>query len=532
MPSAADRPGDPDPTFRPSEQFNMVDYFLEDRIREGKGERVAIHTDEGSFSYAQVAARTSRFGNLLLEAGVEPEQRVLIALSDGPDFVAALFGTLKMGGVAVMANPHLRTADVAYLLEYTRAKVALTHEETRETFQEAAAGPEGRHLKELLVLGTGEVEADLEALSAELATFPSHRDDAAIWLFSGGTTGRPKAVVQSHTSYANSTECYAKGVMGYSAADVTLSVPKLFFGYATGSNLLFPFAVGGATVLFHQRCTPEALFQRIERFRPTILVNVPTMVQRMVDDPTAPDRDLSSLRAATSAGEALAVELNRRWKATFGVELLDGLGTAEMWHIFISNRPGRVRPGTLGEAVPGFEVRVCDEDGRPLPDGEVGFMRVRGNSRAIQYWQRMERTREAFQGEWYVSGDMISRSPDGFFTYHGRGDDMLKVSGKWLAPGEVENRLLQHPGVREVAVVGVPDAHGLVQPHAFVVVEDVDGGPAERSEELAEELRAFVRERLATYKAPRHVHFLPELPRTHLGKVDRGGLRDVGARAQ
>jgi benzoate-CoA ligase family protein len=510
----------------------MVDYFLEDRIREGKGERVAIHTDEGSVSYAQVTARANRFGNLLLESGVEPEQRVLVALPDGPDFVAALFGTLKMGGVAVMANPHLRTAEVAYLLEYTRAKVALVHEESREAFEAAAAAPEGRRLKELLVLGTGGVEADVEAMPAQLETFPSHRDDAAIWLFSGGTTGRPKAVVQSHTSYANSTECYAKGVMGYTADDVTLSVPKLFFGYATGSNLLFPFAVGGATVLFPQRCTPEAIFQRIERFRPTLLVNVPTMVQRMVDAPTAQERDLSSLRAATSAGEALAVELHRRWKETFGVELLDGLGTAEMWHIFVSNRPGRVRPGTLGEAVPGFEVRVCEKDGTPLPEGEVGFMRVRGDSRAIQYWQRMERTKVAFQGEWYVSGDMISRSPDGFFTYHGRGDDMLKVSGKWLAPGEVENRLLQHPGVREVAVVGVPDADGLVQPHAFVVVEEGAGGPTERSEELAGELRAFVRDRLASYKVPRHVHFLPELPRTHLGKVDRGGLRDVGAGAQ
>ena len=497
----------------------MADYFLDDRIREGKGDRTAILTGDGSLTYRNVQALSNRYGHLLREAGIEPEQRVLIALPDGPDYVGALFGTLKIGGVVVMVNPHLRPDAVAYLMEYTRAKVALVHRETEEAFGEAASGDGGRHLKELMVLGRGEVEERVASMPAELGCFPSHRDDAAIWLFSGGTTGRPKAVVQSHRSYANSTECYGKGVLGLTEDDVTISVPKLFFGYATGSNLLFPLSVGGASVLFPDRCTPEVLFEKIEVHRPTVLVNVPTMVQRMVDHPTAPERDLSSLRLATSAGEALAEELYHRWKETFRVELLDGLGTAEMWHVFLSNRPGRVRPGTLGEVVPGFEVRVCDDDGTPLPDGEVGWLRVRGGSRAIGYWQRMERTMEAFQGEWYVSGDMVSRSADGFFTYHGRGDDMLKVAGKWLAPGEVENRLLQHPAVREVAVVGVAGDDGLTVPHAFVVAEEGAEGADARV------LKEFVREGLESYKVPRKVVFMDELPRTHLGKVDRGGLR-------
>jgi benzoate-CoA ligase family protein len=502
----------------------MADYFLDDRIREGKGERRAILTSGGTLTYAQVQALSNRFGNLLREAGVEPEQRVLIALPDGPEYVGALFGTVKIGGAVVMVNPHLKPDQLQYLLEYTRAKVALVHDETAGAMEAAARGAGRSHLKELMVFGRGGVEERLKGRSPELENFPTHRDDAAIWLFSGGTTGRPKAVIQSHRSYANTTECYGKGILGMGEDDVTLSVPKLFFGYATGSNLLFPFAVGGVAALFPERCTEELLFEKIEEFRPTLLVNVPTMIQRMVDHSSAPVRDLSSLRLATTAGEALPPELYRRWREAFGVELLDGLGTAEMWHVFVSNRPGRVRPGTLGEVVPGFEVRVCDEEGRELPAGEVGFLRVRGGARATAYWQRIERTMEAFQGEWYVSGDMVSRSADGFFTYHGRGDDMLKVSGKWLAPGEVENRLLQHDAVKEVAVVGVPGPAGLVHPHAFVVLEGERASP-----ELAGALQQFLREGLESYKVPREVHFMRELPRTHLGKVDRGELRGLAS---
>jgi benzoate-CoA ligase family protein len=415
-----------------------------------------------------------------------------------------------------MLNPELGQDALEVMLEYTRATVAFVHRDTRAAFDAAAA--RARHLKELLIVGTDGFAARLAAASDHLDCFPSHRDDAAIWLFSGGTTGRPKAVVQTHRSFVNTTELYAKGVLGVRETDVTLSVPKLFFGYATGSNLLFPFAVGAAAALFPERCTPECLFEKIARFRPTILVNVPAMIQKMVSHESAASQDLSCLRLATSAGEALPVELHERWKRTFGTELLDGLGTAEMWHIFLSNRPGDVKPGTLGRIVPGFDVRVCDDDGRELPPGEIGWLRVRGDSRAIGYWQEMEKTREAFRGEWYVSGDMVSRDEEGWFTYHGRGDDMLKVSGKWLSPGEVENCLLRHPRVAEAAVVGVPDGEGLVKPWAFVVAKD-DG------EGLPKDLQAHVHQRLEAYKVPREVRVLDALPRTHLGKVDRGSLK-------
>jgi benzoate-CoA ligase family protein len=504
------------------ERLNIADWLLDARVREGRGNRLALLTggDQGTLTYRDVQALANRFGHLLKSAGVEPEQRVIIALPDGPEFVAALFGTLKVGAVVVMVNPQLSVDAIEYFYTYTRATVALVHRHTAPSFQaaRAAVGGAGAHLKQVIVVGESTTTRGLEGASPTLETFPSHRDDAAIWLFSGGTTGKPKAVVQSHASFANTTICYGQGVLGLTERDITLAVPKLFFGYATGSNLFFPFSVGAAAALFPEKSTAETLFAKIKKFRPTVLINVPTMVNQMVAHPDAAQQDLSCLRLATSAGEALPVELYERWKRTFGVELLDGLGTAEMWHIFISNRPGAVRPGTLGTVVPGFEVKVCDDDGRELPDGEVGMLWVRGDSRAIGYWQQMDKTRAAFRGEWYVSGDLITRDADGYITYCGRADDLLKVGGKWLAPQEVEGCLLQHPLVKEVAVVGVEDVNGLTKPHAFVVAKEQRPG-------LAEELQRFARERLEPYKAPRAVRFLDVLPRTHLGKVDRAKLR-------
>ena len=503
------------------ETFNIADYFLGDRIREGMGDRRALLTDEGPVTYAELDELSNRFGNLLLKGGVRPEERVIVSVPDSAEYVVALFGILKIGAVVVMVNPELKEDALRYFRDYTRATAAIVGEENAAIFRRAPAGAHHRCAVVRAGGGRGDLASRLRGSSPALETFPSHRDDAAIWLFSGGTTGRPKAVIQSHTSFANTTELYGKGTLEMGPEDITLSVPKLYFGYATGSNLFFPFSVGAAAALFPERCTVDAFFRRIAQFRPTVLINVPTMINHMINHPRAAERDLSSVRLSTSAGEALPPELHERWNDLFGVDLLDGLGTAEMWHIFISNRPGEVRPGTLGKVVPGFEVRVRDEEGRDLPAGEVGHLWVRGNSRAIGYWQRAEKTRSAFRGEWYVSEDMISRDAEGFIHYRGRADDMLKVSGKWLSPQELENCLLQHPRVKEVAVVGVTGSGGLTKPHAFVVAEGPDP-------ELAEELRCFAKERLEPYKYPREVAFLAELPRTHLGKVDRGGLGRAG----
>lgn len=501
---------------------NMADWFLYAREREGLGDKTAMICGDRRLSYADMGKLAARFGNVLRGLGVEAEQRVLIGLSDIPEFAGALFGILGIGAAVVMVNYQLKADEIAYFYEYTRAKVAIVHRDHLAAFAEAAKS--ARHLKTLLVVGGGEADlgVSFEALAKEvpdtIELFPTHRDDAAIWLFSGGTTGKPKAVVQTHASFINTTELYAKGVMKYTSADITLSVPKLYFGYATGANLLFPFSVGGTSIVFPERCTADALFEQIRLHRPTILINVPTMIGQMVAHADAGAQDLSSLRVSTSAGEALVAELYERWKKTFGVEMCDGLGTAEMWHIFLTNAPGAVKPGTLGRAVPGFDVKVCDDDGRELPAGEVGWLWVKGGSRAIWYWHEMEKTAKAFRGEWYVSGDMLRRDEEGYFTYCGRGDDMLKVGGKWLAPAEVENCLLKHPLVGECAVIGVQDENGLVKPHAYVLAREMNEG-------LDEELKAFVREKLEHYKTPRKIFIMDSLPRTHLGKIDRNKLR-------
>lgn len=505
---------------RAPDRLNIARYLLDDRVEEGRGERAALRTDDGTLTFEQVRLLSNRFGNALRDAGVRPGERVLVSMPDRPEFVGALFGILKLGAVVVMVNPDLEAEAVQALCAYARARTAVVGGAAGPLFADLAA----RTGTAALDVDDAPVAGAIGGSESELETFPSHRDDAAIWLFSGGTTGRPKAVVQSHASFANTTELYGKGVLGLGEDDVTISVPKLYFGYALGSNLFFPFSVGASAVLFEERCTAEALFARIERHLPTVLVNVPTMVNRMVSDPSAPRRDLSCLRLATSAGEALPPELHRRWDEAFGVELLDGLGTAEMWHIFLSNRPGDVRPGTLGRPVPGFEVKLCDDAGGPVPEGEPGRLWVRGDSLGAGYWEEPERTRDAFRGEWFRSGDMLRRDPDGYYVYCGRADDMLKVSGKWLSPGELEDCLIRHEAVREVAVVGAPDAEGLVKPVAFVVPADGSGDAA-----LAARLQDFARRHLQPYKFPREVRFMSDLPRTHLGKVDRGRLVRVAS---
>lgn len=499
-------------------RLNLAAYFLDARLAEGHGARTAVRLRDRTFTYEEVARLSAQAAHLLAADDVRPEERVIVALPDGIEFVAALFGILRRGSVLVMVNPDATPDLLRYFFEYTRARAAFVPADRVAVFEQAAAEAGHGHTATLYPIGDDKLTARLSGEQESFAAFDSHRDDAAIWLFSGGTTGRPKAVVQSHRSFVNTTQLYGHGVLGVNANDITMSVPKLYFGYATGANLFFPFSVGASVALFPEPARPARLFEEIARHRPTILINVPTMIQQMVQHPEASTQDLSSIRLATSAGEALPAELHARWMQTFGVELLDGLGTAEMWHIFLSNRPGDVVPGTLGRAVPGFEIKLCDASGAEVPDGEVGALWVRGESRAIGYWQQMDDTMRAFKGEWYVSGDMLRRNPDGTYTYCGRSDDMLKVSGKWVAPGELENCLLTHAAVREVAVVGRKNPDGLVKPCAFVV-PSTEASPA-----LAEELQAYVKSRLEPYKYPREVIFVDELPRTHLGKVDRSAL--------
>ncbi|MCP2260692.1 benzoate-CoA ligase (EC 6.2.1.25) [Streptoalloteichus tenebrarius] len=512
--------------------FNVTNWFLDRNLEEGRGAATALVTDDDGHvrrtSYADLAALTNRIGHVLRDLGVRREDRVLLALSDGVEFVATWFAVLKIGAVAAEVYTYLHPGDYAYYLDYTGAEVVVVDPVTLDRVREAARGGRGpRHLlvvnarPEDLLAHEHDLTALVAAAPAELDPAPTSRDDVAIWKFTTGSTGAPKACVHPHRTPRLSFEWYARGVLGMTADDLVLPVPKLFFGYARDLAALFPFGVGGAGVVFPGRSTPERIFELLDRHRPTILVNVPTMMNAMVTHPSAAERDLRHLRVCTSAGEALPGELHRRWLATFGVEVLDGIGSSEAYHIYVSNRPGDARPGSLGRVVPGYRVEVTDGEGRPVPDGEVGVLEVTGGTVALGYWDAPEKTAATFHGATVRSGDLVVRDPDGFLWYRGRADDLLKVGGVWVAPREVEDCLLDHPDVLECAVTGYEE-DGLVRPRAHVVPRP---GVAP-SPELAEALQRFTRTRLSPHKYPRDVRFVAALPRTASGKIDRRALRE------
>jgi len=483
-------------------------FLLRGRLDEGLGDATALLLDDRAVSYAEVDEAASALGVILGDLGVGPQDRVLIVLPDALPYVAALFGIFRLGAVAIMLNPGLTVEAMAAIIRTSRATAAVVHADHLALYREAVAAGEWEP-GELIVDDT------LPLSGYDLATYDTAAGDPALWLFSGGTTGSPKAVPQSHRSLANTTQLYGQGSLGLTGDDVTIAVPKLYFGYATGSNLFFPLSVGASTVLFPGPPFPEAIIERVERHRATVLVTVPSAVNQLLSHSGVAKADLSSLRFATTAGEALPETLYHRWKDRFGVELLDGLGTAEMWHIFITNTIGDVRPGTLGRVVPGFEIKACDEDGVEVAPGKVGRLWVRGQSLGPGYWQDPEKTIEAFRGEWFVGGDLVSIDEEGYVTHRGRADDAIKVKGKWFRPQEVESTLLDHEAVRECAVVAVNDSDGLAKPVAFVVADGVD----------EQELIDWVLSHLEPYKHPRRVFFVDRLPQTHLGKVDRSALK-------
>lgn len=508
------------------ERFQMADYFLYHNLEEGRGGKTCLYFRDETYTYDDAARMTNRAGRALKELGVRMEDRVLMVLPDCPEFVWTWFAINRVGGVITMVNPLLPADDYRYYLEYTRARVAVVHSSLIDTFTVAAR--DARHLAGVLVVGDerGDFHSFHEALEAqadELEPADSHRDDPAIWLFTSGSTGHPKGAVHLQHDLPYNTECYAKGVLKIDEDDLTVSVPKLFFGYATGTNLLFPFAVGGATALFSERSTPEKIFEMVERYRPTVLTSVPTMINGMLNLEGAAGRDLSSLRFCLSAGEALPVELYRRWVDTFGVEILDGIGSAEMFHIYITNRMGDVKPGSLGRIVEGYEAEIVDAEGRPVPVGEMGTLRIGGDSAALCYWQAHEKSKATFAGDWCTTGDQFHVDADGYYWYHGRTDDMLKVSGVYVAPAEIENCLLRHEAVVEAAVVGHDDGDGLVKPKAFIVLRET----YEPGDSLAQEIKEFVKSRLALYKYPRWVEFVSSLPKNDRGKIDRKQLKQT-----
>jgi len=507
-------------------EYNAAVDLLERNLAAARAHKTAFVDDAGSYSFAELAERADRAGNALLALGLEPEQRVALCLLDGVDFPACFLGAIKAGLVAVPVNTLLTTEDYAYILRDTRAKVLVVSAALLERFLPLVG--ELPHLRHVVVSGDGPAHghARLAALMAAaptaLAPAATTRDDAAFWLYSSGSTGQPKGVVHLQSDPVHTCACYGVGVLGLQPDDVVYSAAKLFFAYGLGNSLTLPLYVGATAVVTAARPTPDGVMAMLRRHRPTVFYGVPTLYAAILADPgndgaAGSDR----LRLSVSAGEALPEELGRRWRERFGSDILDGIGSTELLHVFLSNRPGEVRYGTTGVPVPGYEVRLVGENGAEVAQGEVGDLLVAGPSAAACYWNNREKSLETFQGRWTRTGDKYLRDADGRYVYAGRSDDMLKVGGIWVSPFEVESALLAHPAVLEAAVVGREDADRLVKPQAYVVLKQ----PAGASPALAEELQRFVKDRLAPYKYPRWVAFAQELPKTATGKIQRFKLR-------
>ena len=521
----------PDISLYIPEQLNLTSYFLEDNVAQGRGDKVAIYYRDEKYTFNDLCALTNRVGNVLEEFGVEPEDRVTVILGDSPEWAASRYATIKIGGVATWAYSYLQPSDYEYFFNYVRPKVVVVDHVTLERVREGAKN--SRYPNALLV--AGEPPAKLEkreynfydmvkSASDRLETAPTSKDDIAVWLFSGGTTGKPKAVPHMHHDGVIGCESMNYNVH-YTEHDLMLNAPKLFFHYAHQLGMDWPFRYGASVVLFPERTTPQIIFELVEKHKCTMLVNVPTMMRAMIQTPEQERRDLSSLRLCLSSGEALSLQLHQEWMRTFGIEVIDGIGSAETYLGYVYNRRGEVVPGSAGRVSALVEVKIVDAEGREVPKGEIGVLMVRSDATGLYYHLLHEKSKQTFVGDdWVYTGDLFREDEEGNFWFAGRADDMIKVSGVWVSPLEIETRLQEHPAIRECVVLGLEDQYGLVQSKAFVALHE--GFAA--SQQLSDELKAFCKQKLAPYKYPRVIEFLPELPKTGPGKIDKRQLRERG----
>jgi len=522
----------------PGAHFNFAQHLIERNA--ARASKVAYIDDQGSLRYGEMAERIRRAGAALLACGVRREERVLLLMHDCNDWPVSFLGAMYAGIVPVAVNTLLTVDDYAYMLQHSRSQAVLVSAALLPTLQAAmtkAGTQDGHEVKNVIVSRPSEALAPgavalgalLEQhapLAAPARTAPS---DPGFWLYSSGSTGRPKGTLHSHANPYWTAELYGSAVLGLTERDIGFSAAKLFFAYGLGNALSFPLSVGATTLLMAERPTPDATFKRwrgeVGGARPTVFFGAPTGYAGMLSSAQLPARGEVSLRLCSSAGEALPAELGERFTAHFGCEIIDGIGSTEMLHIFLSNRPGQVRYGTTGRPVPGYHVELRGEDGAPVADGETGDLFIQGPSAALMYWGDLERSRATFLGPWTRSGDKYVRNADGTFTYSGRSDDMIKVSGIYVSPFEVEATLVQHPSVLEAAVIGVADEQGLTRTKAYVVLKS--------GQHAAEgDLKAFVKERLAPYKYPRVIEFVEELPKTATGKIQRFKLREREAQGK
>jgi benzoate-CoA ligase len=514
----------------PPARFNFAAHVLAQNA--ARASRVAYVDDAGRLTYGELTDRARRLAAGLGELGLRREERVLLLMHDTGDWPVVFLGSLYAGVVPVAVNTLLTAADYAYMLEHSRAQAAFVSAPLLPALREAMS--QARHEVRTVVVSRGDdAGVDLERLLRSIAPLatsaPTGADEPGFWLYSSGSTGRPKAAVHTHANLYWTAELYGKPVLGLREDDVCFSAAKLFFAYGLGNALTFPLTVGATVLLMAERPTPQAVFKRWTEARPTVFFGAPTGYAAMLASPDLPARADVVLRLCSSAGEALPREIGERFTRHFGCSILDGIGSTEMLHIFISNRPGDVRYGTSGRPVDGYRVELRDEQGRVVTaHDEVGDLYVAGPSAALMYWDDRARSRETFQGAWTRTGDKYLLDGDGRYVYAGRSDDMLKVSGQYVSPIEVEATLMEHAAVLEAAVIGILDADGLTRPKAFVVLKE----PHVPSAELADELKRLVKTRLAPHKYPRFVEFLPELPKTATGKIQRFRLRQREAGAK
>lgn len=518
-------------TQAPGELFNFAQHLM--AVNEGRASKIAFIDDTGSLSYSELADRIKRFANGLQTAGIRREERVLLLMHDCCDWPVAFLGAMYVGIVPVAVNTLLTADDYAYMLAHSRAQAVIVSNALLPALSAALAQAPHEVKKIIVSNATDSLSGDEVAMHdfikkhvSENTSSPTRPDDPGFWLYSSGSTGRPKGTLHTHANPYWTAELYGKGVLGLTEKDVCFSAAKLFFAYGLGNGLSFPLSVGATVVLMAERPTPDATFKRWIDSRPghkpTVFFGAPTGFAGMLASPNLPAKKEVSLRMCSSAGEALPAELGEKFTAHFGVEIIDGIGSTEMLHVYLSNQPGKVRYGTTGWPVPGYDIELRDDDGLAVPDGETGDLYIRGPSAAVMYWGNREKSRETFQGAWTKSGDKYVRNGDGTYTYSGRSDDMLKVSGIYVSPFEVESTLVQHAAVLEAAVIGVNDSDGLTKTKAFVVLKA--GHTATEAE-----LKSFVKDRLAPYKYPRSIEFITDLPKTATGKIQRFKLRDLEA---
>jgi len=513
----------------PAEAFNYAQYLLE--LNQARADKTAYIDDQGSLSYGELDDRARRFAAALGAAGIRREERVLLLMHDCNDWPVCFLGSIYAGIVPVAVNTLLTADDYLYMLQHSRSRAALVSAALLPVLQEAMQQG-GHEIERVIVSRPGEnladgavaLEACLQSAQPLDRAAPTSRDEAAFWLYSSGSTGKPKGTVHSHANPYWTSELYGKAVMGINQDDRCFSAAKLFFAYGLGNALTFPLSVGATSILLGGRPTPDSIFERMLEHQPTIFFGAPTGYAGMLASPELPAAEKLSLRLAVSAGEALPADLAQRFSKHFGVDVIDGIGSTEMLHIYISNQPGNVHYGSSGWPVPGYAIELRDDNGQPVADGEIGDLYVSGPSAAMMYWNNREKTLDTFQGAWTKSGDKYVRNEDGSYTCSGRSDDMLRVSGMYVSPFEVEATLVEHPAVLEAAVIGKADAEGLTKTKAFIVL--ADGQQASE-----DELKAFVKDRLAPFKYPRFIEFVDELPKTATGKIQRFRLREREAGA-